>query len=58
MEKSAVPILETLSISCVYPPREKAQVSSKFIFVNYKWILKALIKDHLPESDTNWWGHS
>lgn len=56
MGKSAVPILETLAISCIYPPREKAQVSSKFTFINYKWALKALVKDHLPESDANWWG--
>lgn len=56
MEKSVIPILETLSISCVYQPREKTQVSSKFTFINYKWISKALIKDYLPESDTNCWG--
>lgn len=56
MEKSAVPILEILSISYVYPPRQKTEASSKFTFMNYKWIFKALIKDHLPESDAKWLG--
>lgn len=56
MEKSAVPILEILNISCVYPPRERTQMNSKFTFINYKWIFKALIKDYLQETDTNWWG--
>lgn len=53
MGKSAVPIFETLTFFCIHPPREKTQVSSNFTFINYKRIFKALVKDHLPESDTN-----